>query len=519
MAAVVLVGILAGVLLWTATTGVNVKSVTPGLSTVLQLLLAFLPGGIIVTQIVYLASSRRKQYRDALAPPLGETEVNRLEDLYFGLMPLSFRYGLPAVLVTVLCATIMAGLVNPRPYFPWLFKTPQAASQSTNPPATDQSTTPPAAGQSTPPPATGQSTTLPPSGQKVPREEEYWPSGGWLQVFRGAALGFVGAYIYLLLMLTDRARERDITTGIAMWAAAMPPLGLLMGGVTALIISSAVGGNNDSTWTRDAIFLVAGMLPRQFAGFIQSGVQKMFQTGTVPTSRTLPLAALRGVGPDVGARLEEEGIHDVSALAYASPHQLIRVTTYAPRQIVDWIDEALLIATVPENWEDLEKAGITGALDLAWYQEHQDSIGALATAVKLDAALLQGIVTRLSQDAQVEDLRQLYWDKTPVAQGAFWSKGTDGRGAEVGLKIITTALPNGAVGTSYTQTLQASGAVASLTWSVSPLLPPNLTLDPASGVISGTPNAVFPKSKFTFTVTDSAAPAAPVSADLMLEIQ
>src|SRR5262249_18277654 len=154
-----------------------------------------------------------------------------------------------------------------------------------------------------------------------------------------------GAYVYLLLMLTDRALQRDITTGVATWAAAMPVLGLLMGGVAALIIASAMGANGTS-WTRDAIFFVAGMLPRQFAAFVQSGVQKMVQQ-TAPASRTLPLTTLRGVGPDVAARLEEEGIHDVSALAYASPHQLIRATTYSPRQIVDWIDEALLIATVP----------------------------------------------------------------------------------------------------------------------------------------------------------------------------
>jgi hypothetical protein len=214
-------------------------------------------------------------------------------------------------------------------------------------------------------------------------------------------------------MLSDRALQRDITAGIATWAAAMPILGLLMGGVTALIITSAM--STGSTWTKDAIFLVAGMLPRQFAVFVQTGVQKMFRDTPAPSLRTLPLTTLRGVGPDVAARLEEEGIHDVSALAYASPHQLIRATMFAPRQIVDWIDEALLIATVPANWEALEKAGVTGALDLAWYQTSPDSIKPLADEIKLEESLLRSIVLRLSQDAQVEDLHQLYWEKSGTA--------------------------------------------------------------------------------------------------------
>ena len=421
-------GILGGILLWLL--GI------PGTSRIL-LLLALLPGSIILTQLVYLASSRRKQYRDTLTQArLLPEEVTRLEDMYFGLMPLTFRYAVPAILVTVICATTIAALVNPREHFPWLYESTnsgQVKPPTPPTPGTNANTPTPGANADTPAPGTkadtpapgpkadtpapGANADTPAPGPKADTSTTtlYWPNGGWLQIFRAAALGFVGSYIYLLLMLTDRAFQRDITTGIATWAAAMPVLGLLMGGVTGLIVATALGGG-DTSWTRDAIFLVAGMLPRQFAGFVQSGVQKMFQPDPVPTIRTLPLTTLRGVGPNVAARLEEEGIHDVSALAYASPHQLIRATTYAPRQIVDWIDEALLIATVPAHWEALERAGVTGALDLAWYQEHQDLIAPLAEDIKLVAPLLTAVVFRLSQDAQVDDLHQLYWEKDDVAR-------------------------------------------------------------------------------------------------------
>lgn len=99
-------------------------------------------------------------------------------------------------------------------------------------------------------------------------------------------------------------------------------------------------------------------------------------------------------------------------------------------------------------------------------------------------------------------------------------KPQDDRGGKMSTpKITTTILVDGAVGIPYKQALQASGGVAPLKWSVSPALPASLTLDAATGIISGTPATALAKTKFTFTVTDSATHAAPVTADLTLEIK
>ena len=70
---------------------------------------------------------------------------------------------------------------------------------------------------------------------------------------------------------------------------------------------------------------------------------------------------------------------------------------------------------------------------------------------------------------------------------------------------ISTAalLPAGAVGTAYSQTLQATGGKGAITWSLaSGTLPPGLSLNGATGSISGTPTA---SGAFSFTVqaTDS----------------
>ncbi|HUZ47167.1 MAG TPA: putative Ig domain-containing protein, partial [Terriglobia bacterium] len=69
--------------------------------------------------------------------------------------------------------------------------------------------------------------------------------------------------------------------------------------------------------------------------------------------------------------------------------------------------------------------------------------------------------------------------------------------------ITTTSLASGVVGTSYSQTLAATGGAGTLTWSITGTLPAGLSLNASTGVISGTPTA-YGTSTFTVKVTDSA---------------
>lgn len=73
------------------------------------------------------------------------------------------------------------------------------------------------------------------------------------------------------------------------------------------------------------------------------------------------------------------------------------------------------------------------------------------------------------------------------------------------LTVTTSTLANGTIGSSYSQTLQASGGTSPYSWSiVSGLgnLPPGLGLNASSGVISGTPTTTGTYN-FTVRVTDS----------------
>lgn len=71
------------------------------------------------------------------------------------------------------------------------------------------------------------------------------------------------------------------------------------------------------------------------------------------------------------------------------------------------------------------------------------------------------------------------------------------------LSITTTSLPDGFVGQSYNQAVLATGGSGALTWSiVAGTLPQNLSLNPTTGVIFGTPTARG-TSSFTVQVVDT----------------
>ena len=90
----------------------------------------------------------------------------------------------------------------------------------------------------------------------------------------------------------------------------------------------------------------------------------------------------------------------------------------------------------------------------------------------------------------------------PIPQQATRTQDLTIHGNVTPLIVKTKSLPDGRVGQPYSDTLQASGGTVPYTWSVTPALSAGLVLDPATGVISGTPT-VKSKSDHDFTVQDS----------------
>ncbi|MCZ2148812.1 MAG: Ig domain-containing protein [Bryobacterales bacterium] len=84
-----------------------------------------------------------------------------------------------------------------------------------------------------------------------------------------------------------------------------------------------------------------------------------------------------------------------------------------------------------------------------------------------------------------------------------------------GITIQTTSLPQGRAGQFYQQLLIATGGSGTLTWSPLTALPPGLTLNSATGVLSGTPTQA---ADFTLLIQVQDATGATASRTLLLSI-
>jgi hypothetical protein len=122
-----------------------------------------------------------------------------------------------------------------------------------------------------------------------------------------------------------------------------------------------------------------------------------------------------------------------------------------------------------------------------------------------------GVVTLRSNVGSVAALQDILNNITPVV--VSHAINTGGQAPPATLTITTTSgpLPAGISGITYTTSLNSFGGNAPLTWAlISGGLPPGLTLDSLTGIITGTPTA---SGLFSFSVslTDTSAPAPSVA--------
>ena len=148
------------------------------------------------------------------------------------------------------------------------------------------------------------------------------------------------------------------------------------------------------------------------------------------------------------------------------------------------------------------------------------SSGALPTGLALDASTGQISGTPTTQGAssftvEVTDSALLPPNNQPQTATQPLSITVGPPGA---LAIVTTSLPDANSATLYSQQIRTTGGIGPFHWTLtSGILPSGFSLDPATGVISGTATAVSTNS-FSVQVTDSETPPAQASATFSINV-
>jgi len=145
--------------------------------------------------------------------------------------------------------------------------------------------------------------------------------------------------------------------------------------------------------------------------------------------------------------------------------------------------------------------------------------GALPTGMTLDPAT--GIISGTTTAAGTFNFVVTATDSAvPTANTTVANLSLTIADTLTGLKITTTTLPAASNGIAYSAALAATGGVPPLTWALAggtlPTGTPPLTLNPATGIISGTPNDVVGLYNLVISVTDSAGTTAFGQATLTL---
>ncbi|HMG35822.1 MAG TPA: hypothetical protein VKM94_17945 [Blastocatellia bacterium] len=268
------------------------------------------------------------------------------------------------------------------------------------------------------------------------------------KIFTGLKLGAIGAYTYVLLELGQRTFRHDITGASAMWCLVNLILGPILAAAVSVLLRMSEPTNSE-WWAGGVVLFFTGFAPRRVITALTTfAVQllKLGGPGVVVQSRLVPLSKIRGISAQVEERLGEEGIGDVSSLAQAEPVRLLRNTSFDLRQILAWIDEAILMNTLPKTWEVLEEQGITGAIDLATFRKkfNFDEKGAimpqsmpgtlkeLAGKGNILPESLAYTIERLSEDAQVLYVWALYQNFTEFGGAGSERKNPSGSGDKPG---------------------------------------------------------------------------------------
>ena len=214
--------------------------------------------------------------------------------------------------------------------------------------------------------------------------------------------GWLGSYIYSFHLTWRRFLAYDLTPSVYIFTSNRFFLAMAVGAIVGTgmgTFSTAAGMPFDvNLATVYVVTFFIGFFPEQGINWIAATAQKALrQRGGI--AKETRLSEIEGLSIWHQGRLRQEGIENVQNLATASVPALVIGSPFPVNQIVDWVDQAILLAYASqEQFGALEKAGLLRASDVLTTTSDDEGLNDLADATGLKKSELK-VLSRVLQSA------------------------------------------------------------------------------------------------------------------------
>ncbi len=314
--------------------------------------------------------------------------------------------------------------------------------------------------------------------------------------------------------LTKRSWLRSLTKTDSIWALVVLMIVQVVAGCSGIVIpnnastsvlsvtSSSVPGAKAQTAYSATLTATGGTAPYTWS----------MTSGTLPTGLTLAaIGTISGMPTQVGNSSFTVQVTDSSSPAKTATQPLSIAVAAATAQL------QISTTSIPSGQVGVAYAATLSATGGTTPYSWSVSSGILPAGVTLNAATgqLGGAPTQSGTFPFVVQVK----DSSNPALSATQSLSATIAAAGTPLSIISASLSNGQQGVAYSATLGATGGTTPYTWSISSgALPSGISLNSASGALSGTPtqSGTF---YFTAKVVDSGLPALTGTANLSIVVE
>jgi hypothetical protein len=228
----------------------------------------------------------------------------------------------------------------------------------------------------------------------------------------GILFAGLGAYVAVLFAMIGRVYASALSSRFLMASSLGTAAAITMGwaiakfGFASVFNTANASATTGTAFVAEAALFLVGISHKLAYDALRARARKLFGA-TEPEAAEIEIAVVEGIDDTSADLLNEYGVTSIQHLATAEPGELCERTLLPLQRVLDWIDQALLIARIKRSIGGARSLGIRGAVDLVliWIDaagvpasEKGKLLASLAEKCSMPIGAINDIAEQLSQD-------------------------------------------------------------------------------------------------------------------------